>query len=271
MNAANLDYLREKYCTGLEANHAKIRGCFDSPPHSPPVTQRFCHYRQISQAVMDLLLVFLIRDHPRLSAVMVRIPQIEWSARLVFLCVPSCPLWLKLLTFRSRRCPAVTAISRSLCRWSHPDHPDDRKATARTLQRGRRSEGSCACFLHHPIVQIFNVSPGKYPRPIILPVPSIATLPRPLFRSRRSSALISVKVFRPRAMSRDQPAPRFLNFNFSVLPSPPSQDLKHLAPLIPRDAQVAQPGVPRTRRVCVCWGGGAPGCGLPLPLLSVDC
>src|SRR5713226_7788616 len=30
MNAAYLDFLREKYCTGLEASHAKIRGWYSS-------------------------------------------------------------------------------------------------------------------------------------------------------------------------------------------------------------------------------------------------
>src|SRR6478609_830854 len=43
---------------------------------------------------------------------------------------------------------------------------------------------------------------------------------------------------------------------------------KGLSEFIPTDTCVAQPGVPRTRRVCVFWGGGALGCGAPVfPIL----
>jgi hypothetical protein len=57
----------------------------------------------------------------------------------------------------------------------NPRHPDDRKADARLLQRGRRKEGSCACLSDHQIIRspdfsLFSVSSSLRGEGVALPL-----------------------------------------------------------------------------------------------------
>ncbi len=82
------------------------------------------------------------------------------------------------ISFRDHPRSSVVHVS-DLAVPIHPfqRHPDDRKATARILQRGRRSEGPCAClsdrsiarflafqFPDYPITQLPNPGRGVSPR-----------------------------------------------------------------------------------------------------------
>lgn len=80
---------------------------------------------------------------------------------------------------------------------SHPDqrHPDDRKATARILQSGRRSEGSCACFprTDHRISSRPHLPSRAQRQDLWICLSSLAFAQRPFEFNLRFSALICVK------------------------------------------------------------------------------
>jgi hypothetical protein len=79
-----------------------------------------------------------------------------------------------------------------------PRHPDDRKAAARLLQRGRRKEGSCACLSDHQTIR----SPGLQISAFRSPDHPITAFAFPIVRSSDHQII----------RSPDHPITRFIAF-----------------------------------------------------------